>query len=47
MRPEDMNTINTNGRAFNGNKTAVYIAIFFVSMAVFAAITHTVLLIIS
>lgn len=27
MRPEDMNTLNANGKAYNGNRGAVIVAI--------------------
>lgn len=43
MDPKLMNTTNKNGRAFNGNRGAVYVAAFFISMAVFAGITHVIL----
>lgn len=29
MRPEDMNTINSNGKAFNGNRGAIIVAAVF------------------
>ncbi|MBD9511562.1 hypothetical protein IB265_32930 [Ensifer sp. ENS10] len=37
MRPEDMNTLNSNGKAFNGNRGAILIAGLFV--AAFAIVT--------
>lgn len=37
MRPEDMNTLNDNGKAFNGNRGAVIVAIVFGSAIALAA----------
>lgn len=31
MRPEDMNTLNPDGKAFNGNRGAVIVAIVFLT----------------
>lgn len=44
MKPEEVNVINEDGKAFNGNKKAVYVAAFFISVGVFALATHLVLL---
>lgn len=45
MNPENMNEINEDGKAFNGNYKAVLLAAFLISMTFFALLTHLVLLI--
>nr|WP_192960950.1 hypothetical protein [Sinorhizobium sp. LM21] len=37
MRPEDMNTLNSNGKAYNGNRGAIIVAGLF--LAAFALVT--------
>ncbi|WP_281411052.1 hypothetical protein [Rhizobium lusitanum] len=43
MKPEDMNTTNANGKAFNGNSGAVVVACTFVAAVIVAAIAKALL----
>ena len=42
MRPEDMNTLNTNGKAFNGNRGAVIVAAVFIGAFALAGLVEAV-----
>jgi hypothetical protein len=43
MKPEDMNTTNPNGKAFNGNNGATIIAVVFVVAVVLGLIAKAIL----
>ncbi|SOC90067.1 hypothetical protein SAMN05216358_0086 [Rhizobium sp. AN5] len=40
MRPEDMNTINHDGKAYNGNRGAVIVAIVFTGALALAGLVE-------
>jgi hypothetical protein len=42
MRPEDMNTINSNGKAFNGNTGAIIVACVLVGAVLIGAIIRAI-----
>jgi hypothetical protein len=43
MKPEDMNTTNADGKAFNGNRGAMIVALIFVVAVVIASIAKAIL----
>lgn len=47
MKPEDMNTLNADGKAYNGNNTAVGIALTLSAGVVLAALVMTIVAIFS
>ena len=42
MKPEDMNTLNEDGKAFNGNHHAVVVAVIFLGVGLLAGVVEAI-----